>query len=462
MNKIYLIFLLPLVGTTGIAQIYTEGTHIENQFPSTAAFGDFDNDGHIDFVQGVSVGDNQIYLNNGDTTFTLGSSFPSENTSDIAAVDIDNDGDLDIIRANSDTGFNKVYLNDGAANFTEGSFLTGLDTSVIAVGDFNEDGFPDIILGSRQIGEVERLFINQGDGTFLFDNSIPWTTGSETSDIYIADINNDNHLDIVISKRDAPLDSRQENEIWFGAGDGTFIKSTQIFPLIPSGSIGVGDYNGDGIVDVVFAEGGGNFGFNAVKGYLNDGSNVFNSSTSLFSDSDPDITDIAFIDVDVDQDLDLVISREFVSFGNMSEVILNDGSGNFNAGGEQFSSAFTRDIEVVDIDQDNDLDLFFTNVNGEDSVFWINQTDPPLSVTENEVSKISIYPNPVAELLNVSLSKDQNFEFTVIDIQGRVVIADKIDRKEKQINISQLTQGLYLIIIETTDNTIFRSKFLKK
>jgi len=146
----------------------------------------------------------------------------------------------------------------------------------------------------------------------------------------------------------------------------------------------------------------------------------------------------------------------------MSEVILNDGSGNFNAGGEQFSSAFTRDIEVVDIDQDNDLDLFFTNVNGEDSVFWINQTDPPLSISENEISKLSIYPNPASELLHVSLSNNQNFGYQIIDIQGRIILANMISSREKQINVSHLNKGIYIISIEGEDSTTYRSKFLKK
>ena len=89
-----------------------------------AAFGDLDNDGHLDLYVVINGGPNILYRNNGDGTFTDVTSEAGVGDvgfgSNAALGDIDNDGYLDIYVANAgypdEDNPDVLYLNNGGAN----------------------------------------------------------------------------------------------------------------------------------------------------------------------------------------------------------------------------------------------------------------------------------------------------------------------------------------------------------
>lgn len=142
--------------------------------PSTASWGDIDNDGDFDLYVGQFLNlpgfRDRLYRNNGDGSFTnlSGSAVAEENTSTFGSAfgDIDNDGDVDLIVANgklitSGAGTNNsVFFNDGLGNFTK---YTGLEIVThpnvsnlgMAMADFDNDGFLDLYTGKGLNTEID-------------------------------------------------------------------------------------------------------------------------------------------------------------------------------------------------------------------------------------------------------------------------------------------------------------------
>ena len=66
--------------------------------------------------------------------------------------------------------------------------------------------------------------------------------------------------------------------------------------------------------------------------------------------------------------------------------------------------------------------------------------------------KTKIYPNPTTNFIIIELEKNVNAELLVYDINGKIVIKDKLnEERQKQLDFSFLTQGNYLLHINISD-----------
>ena len=67
--------------------------------------------------------------------------------------------------------------------------------------------------------------------------------------------------------------------------------------------------------------------------------------------------------------------------------------------------------------------------------------------------KTKVYPNPATNFLIIELEKNVNAELLVYDINGKIVIKDKLNNEQqKQLDFSFLGQGNYLLHINIADN----------
>ena len=113
----------------------------------SAAWGDFDNDGHKDVIVGASsftAGGHKVMRNNG-TVFediSEGSGWDQFFSTSIEHVahDFNNDGYLDVL-----AGGGNIMLNNGDWTFTP----VNVNVSAGGVGDLNNDGFLDVLNGSN-------------------------------------------------------------------------------------------------------------------------------------------------------------------------------------------------------------------------------------------------------------------------------------------------------------------------
>ncbi|NND77741.1 MAG: T9SS type A sorting domain-containing protein [Flavobacteriales bacterium] len=87
--------------------------------------------------------------------------------------------------------------------------------------------------------------------------------------------------------------------------------------------------------------------------------------------------------------------------------------------------------------------------------------DPLTSLDELDQDKFSIYPNPTTDVLNIATEK--NIESIVMnDLLGHVVIAENnINNMPTQLDISALSQGIYMISLQI-DGETFTQKVIKR
>ncbi len=171
-------------------------------YPSGGHYGslwvDYNNDGLIDMHMSKCGGEearytDNLFRNNGDGTFTDVASMANMDnktqTWSTAWADFDNDGFMDAMIGVSsfNTGGQKLMRNNGDGTFTDVTAGSGFDTFnhtswIYAPADFNNDGYVDVY------GSGSKIMLNNGDMTFTPVN-VSFSTAS------IGDLNNDGFLD---------------------------------------------------------------------------------------------------------------------------------------------------------------------------------------------------------------------------------------------------------------------------
>jgi len=93
-----------------------------------------------------------------------------------------------------------------------------------------------------------------------------------------------------------------------------------------------------------------------------------------------------------------------------------------------------------------------TNINNceserEEIVVNVEET---LGVEENELfSNIRVYPNPTKGLLNISNALEADLQISVYDVNGRLLLSKTCEQTLNTMNISSLSNGMYLIKIKS-------------
>jgi hypothetical protein len=232
----------------------------------------------------------------------------------LAIADFNLDGVLDVATADTtvDPHFSgqriTVFLGNGDGTFQdEFSWKIGdggLSPTSFFARDFNQDGRPDLLVWTFSPGSPPEksplyLLLGKGDGTFhpervLFEDFLPFA---------VLDLNGDNLPDLLATKHfssDYPLATRPAFEVFLGKGDGSFQKSAVYSPFtgvtfIPFYYDGIsntyrlfkpriGDFNGDGILDVLaYQYDPETYQRQFVQFLLGNGDGTFSPSNSVYS-----------------------------------------------------------------------------------------------------------------------------------------------------------------------------------
>jgi hypothetical protein len=217
---------------------------------TSVAWGDADNDGDLDLAVGTGIlgvaEQNYLYVNAGGGNFTQVPQFGTGQTDAVAWGDFDRDGDLDLAVGNGGFGFigqNFLYVNNGNGTFTERpEFGTG-DTASLDWGDFDNDGDLDLAVGNWNATQCY-LFVNNGNGTFT---GHPEFGARDTNTVGWGDYDNDGDLDLAVGNGD--FQSGDQAFLYVNNGNGTFTEEPQ-FGTGSTDAVVWGDYDRDGDLDL--------------------------------------------------------------------------------------------------------------------------------------------------------------------------------------------------------------------
>lgn len=350
----------------GLSMRFTDVTEQAGLAPGAGygmgvAAGDYDGDGHVDLYV-TALGPNRLLRNLRDGRFedvTAAAGVDDPRWSVPAAfLDYDADGDLDLYVGN--------YVDHSPDNHRECRASTGIDTYCSPL---------------MYRPESDRLFRNEGDGTF---RDVSRSSGiaaplAGALGVIPADLDDDGDLDLYVANDGLP------NLLWLNQGDGVFVEDAVFAGVavdrngMPEASMGVdaGDPDGDGDLDLFMTHLRGQT--NTL--YLNDGFGVFEDRTIAMGLAEVSFRmtgfGTAWLDVDNDGLLDLVVVNGEVVvpperagegalpldqpdqlFRGTADGWLVDASA--LAGPALTRSGVSRGLAIGDLDGDGDDDLIVT------------------------------------------------------------------------------------------------------
>ena len=431
--------------STGTA--YSNETFSQYVFCQRTNFVDLNNDGNLDAFSCHDVDPNVYFINNGSGVLTFYQSgvTPGATTMGIHTeggnygsifVDYDNDGDQDLFIAKCRGGagtakFNEMHRNNGNGTFTDVSIEANLydpiQTWSSAWADYDNDGDLDIVVGASSTADGNHKYMrNNGNGTFTdITSGSGWDTNASTSIEHVAhDFDNDGFVDVLGGG----------NKIMFNLGNGTFAPSN--YSAIAVG--GIGDLNNDGFLD-----------------FLN-GSNVRYAIPNSNNWLKVTLQGIASNSYGIGARVEI-----YGAFGKqIRDIHSGDGFKYMSSLNAHFGIGAATAITKIKVIWPSGTVDIITNPNINQTVNVI-EGNFPLNASSFNGKEVVIFPNPTSDYLTISNIEHLYINsIQIIDTNGKTI--SKIISNFNSIDVSNLSNGIYILSIETKEGKKFAENFIKK
>ena len=211
------------------------------------------------------------------------------------------------------------------------------------------------------------MLLGNGDGTF--QAAVSYIAGSDPYSAAVGDFNGDGKLDLAVANAGSANIS-----IFLGKGDGTFLVAVNYGTGPNPVSVAVGDFNRDGKPDLAVANNGAASGspykplINAsVSVLLGNGDGTFQTAVNFDAGLSP--FSVVLGDFNGDDQLDLAVANEGGlmwpnQFSRGVSVLLGNGDGTFQPAFNYSAGARPDSVAVSDFNGDGKFDLAVANGGG--------------------------------------------------------------------------------------------------
>jgi len=456
-------------GNGNFTQMIAGAVADSNGYSETAAWGDYDNDGLLDLYvtrSGPSAATkrNLLFHNDGGNSFTkiatgdlVTNAFTSRS---VNWTDIDDDGMLDIFvtnEGNSNTNEN-LYRNNGGGNFTRittGDLLNnGGKTMSSSWADYDNDGDLDVYLANDQSNNA--LFRNDGNLVFTKMATDPVSnTNSHSFSSAWSDIDNDGDLDLFVTNTYNTTSDLLNNFLYINNGNGTFTKNeTDVVTTDQSWSYGCafGDYDNDGFEDLAVAT----VAFNGVDTpdflYHNNGNSNHWITIKLVGTW----TNKSAIGTKIR----VKATINGFSVWQMREVSAQTSYNGQNDLRVHFGLGDATIIEEIKVEWLSDVDETYLNIPTNQFISIVEGNGILGLNTVDRSNDITIYPNPVASVLNIDFKVTEVTDIRIYNMLGQMVLEIPNTQQTKSIDVSSLKTGNYFMKINS-DKGNSSLKFMK-
>lgn len=94
--------------------------------------------------------------------------------------------------------------------------------------------------------------------------------------------------------------------------------------------------------------------------------------------------------------------------------------------------------------------------------FYFNVIPPSVGIEKNISDNISIVPNPFSDQLNISINENRNYDLYMYDLQGKLILKQKVNSGNTSVKTDKISNGFYMISIIDPDGKIHIRKKLVK
>ncbi len=140
--------------------------------------------------------------------------------------------------------------------------------------------------------------------------------------------------------------------------------------------------------------------------------------------------------------------------------LIQHGYGLLNVGADSAVADYVY-CPILELSDDTAMAGRLVVLDGENH--WKRYTNTPVGITDNLVEKIIVYPNPANNALWVQMPKNINYTLLeVYDNVGRRVSSQTITDNIEKVDLSNLSAGIYSLVIYKQGNTPVRARFVKE